>query len=332
MSDSLGQFATADRSLDIVHLQSPFVRVAIVPAAAGKIIELIDRRSGRNWLWSNPDLPVARAARDATYESELDSGGWDEVLLSVKPALIQVSAERLVSIPDHGDLLSCEWQLSDLQLAANQDATCTMAANGIAANYRFERRLRLPQDEAAIDINYKLRNDGDAPLPWFWCAHPLFAIEPDARIEIDGRPLLRVEDVATRELCGPNSQQRWPELLLKNGSRVDLSQSFADDGTQLATATKLFVQNSGAGCASVVQGGARLNLIFDAAVLPWLGLWINSGAWSGCGSEPYFNLGMEPATTPYDCVNEAAENNALLWLQPGEERQWSLRVELQEQA
>ena len=51
--------------------------------------------------------------------------------------------------------------------------------------------------------------------------------------------------------------------------------------------------------------------------------------WSGCGSEPYTNLGLEPATSPYDCVNEAIENDTVPWLQPGEERRWSLKVEME---
>ena len=40
-------------------------------------------------------------------------------------------------------------------------------------------------------------------------------------------------------------------------------------------------------------------------------------------------LAVEPATTPYDCVNQAIENDAVPWLQPGGIRNWSLSVELQ---
>ena len=41
------------------------------------------------------------------------------------------------------------------------------------------------------------------------------------------------------------------------------------------------------------------------------------------------NLGFEPTTSPYDCVNKAIENDAVPWLDPGERRDWSLRVEMQ---
>ena len=77
------------------------------------------------------------------------------------------------------------------------------------------------------------------------------------------------------------------------------------------------------------DGGAQRTFRFDPAELPWRGIWINNRGWCGCGSEPYMNLGLEPATTPYDCVNQAIENDAVPWLQPGGIRNWSLSVELQ---
>jgi len=72
----------------------------------------------------------------------------------------------------------------------------------------------------------------------------------------------------------------------------------------------------------------RLSISFDPDELPWLGMWINNRGWSGCGPEPYCNLGIEPATSPYDCVGEAIRNDAVGWLRPGEVRNWSLLVEL----
>jgi hypothetical protein len=118
-------------------------------------------------------------------------------------------------------------------------------------------------------------------------------------------------------------------LLLDDGDAVDLSQSFTNDGARRAFASKIFVRSPEPGIASVVQGGARLTFHFDAREVPWLGLWINNGAWSGCGSAPYTNIGIEPATVPYDCVNEGIDNDAVSWLAPGEQRHWSMRVELQ---
>ncbi len=158
----------------------------------------------------------------------------------------------------------------------------------------------------------------------------MLAIEPDSVIDIAGNMPLRVDDAETRACSSEEIEQRWPNLVLRDGVSHDLSQRFASNVKPRAFASKIFVRSPDNGSASVLlTDGSRLTFRFDPEELPWLGLWINNGAWSGCGSEPYTNLGIEPATSPYDCVNEAIDNNAVPWLRPGEERRWSLKVEIE---
>lgn len=324
------QYELSPDGLDAVRLQNDRVDLVIVPQAGGKIIDLIDRRSGRDWLWKNPHIPVSVANRDDNFDKEQDSGGWDEVLLSVKPGRIRTASEHIAAVPDHGDLLAGDWTIEKLLVDANSDLFCDMIATGTAARYRFERRIRIPADSSVVEVSYCLRNDGDAALPSYWCAHPLLAVEPDTVIEIAGNMPFRVDDAKTRACSAAYSEQRWPNLLLRNGESFDLSRSFGSNGVRRAFASKIFVRSPEQGSASVsLKDGSKLTFHFDASELPWLGLWINNGGWSGCGSEPYTNLGIEPATSPYDCVNQAIENDAVPWLQPGDERSWSLKVELQ---
>ena len=316
-------------SLDVIRLQNDRVDLAIVPQAGGKILDLIDRRSGRNWLWKNPHIPISIAERHSDFGKEQDSGGWDEVLLSVKPGRIRTASEHVAAIPDHGDLLACDWTVEKLQLDANNDLICDMVATGSAAPYRFERRIRIPDNRAVVEMSYLLSNEGDEALPSYWCAHPLLTIEPDSIIDIAGNTPLRIEDAETRACSAAETEQRWPNLMLRDGKTHDLSRSFASNGTRRTFASKIFVRSPDDGSASVsLKDGSRLTFRFDPEELPWLGLWINNGGWSGCGSEPYTNLGIEPTTSPYDCVNEAIENDAVPWLQPREQRRWSLKLEM----
>jgi galactose mutarotase-like enzyme len=320
---------TSPGGLDTVLLQSDLVSLTLVPAAGGKIIELTDRRSGRNWLWRNPEIALRKPDRNADYAQELDSGGWDEVLLSVKPGRIRKLAEHMQPIPDHGDLLSCDWSVDELKNGAGRNLECTMSARGQSAPYYFQRRIRIAKCLATVEFDYRLVNDGDRPLPWYWCAHPLLAVEPETVIDIADNAPMRIEDSATRAVAAADSDQFWPGLQLRDGSSIDLSQSFAPNGRKQGIAHKLFVAAPESGDVTVkLATGEKLTMRTDVQNLPWFGLWINNAAWSGCGSKPYTNLGIEPATTPFDCINEAIENNAVDWLQPGEDRSWSLAVEL----
>ena len=320
----------SDNGLDIIRLQNDCVDLAIVPAVGGKILELIDRRSGRNWLWRNQHIPLARASRNADFNCDQDSGGWDEVLLSIRPGKIRSASDQFAAIPDHGDVIGCEWSVEKLRVTPAGDVVCEMTALGTSAPYRFRRRIRLPNGEPIVEFHYSLSNDGDDPLPCYWCAHALLAVEPDASIEIDGSPPLRVDDTTTQEYTDANSEQYWPNLLLRDGKSLDLSRSFPINDARRSFASKIFVRSPASGVASVLLGkkGAQLTFRFDPVELPLIGLWINNQAWSGCGSDPYMNLGFEPATSPYDCVNQAIENGAVPWLEAGAERRWSLSVEL----
>ena len=318
-----------DGGLELIRLQNDCVGLAVAAATGGKILELIDRRSGRNWLWKNPHIPLSLAQRGADFAREQDSGGWDEVLLSVKPGKVRALSDKVATIPDHGDLIGSEWSVDELQVTDAGDVVCVMSVLGNSAAYRFERQIRLPHAKASVEIRYRFRNDSDESLPWFWCAHPLLAVEPDARIEIDGKLQLRVDDLATQDLVDGDSEQHWPNLSMRDGSSLDLSRCFRVNGAQ-QLASKLFVRSPNSGVASLSLADGRSQLIFryDPDELPWMGLWINNAAWSGVGSEPYTNLGLEPSTTPYDCVNQAIENEAVPWLEAGGERTWSLAVEL----
>lgn len=58
--------------LDAIRLQNDRLNLAIVPQAGGKIIDLIDRCSGRNWLWKNPHIPVAVVELSYCLRNESD--------------------------------------------------------------------------------------------------------------------------------------------------------------------------------------------------------------------------------------------------------------------
>ena len=121
---------------------------------------------------------------------------------------------------------------------------------------------------------------------------------------------LRVEDAPAQTGRGDCSTQRWPELQLEGGDSVNLAESFGIKGAARRFAKKLFVRSPDSGSVEVRLNDPREQLVmtFDPDELPWVGLWINNRGWSGCGSEPYLNLGLEPSMTPYDSVSEAIAN------------------------
>jgi len=309
-----------------ISLQSDFMSVSVLPAAGGNIAAIVDRRSGRNWLWSNPHIPITAPRTGQNYGRDLDSGGWDEILLSIAPDALELPAQRTRQIADHGDLVRQQWSVID---SASSLPHCELRVSGQLLKYDFRRAIELDRDEPQMYVRYALTNHEEFAWPWYWCAHALIDVQPGMQIELPAAQPFRV-DHAEDDLNLEERTRRWPDLDLADDITVDLSNSFPSGNADRNFASKIFVESPANGSVLVTAPGKTesLTMLFDRRELPWLGLWINNKGWSGCDSEPHLNLGLEPGTTPYDSVVEAVDHDAIAWLRPGETRNWSLIVKL----
>jgi galactose mutarotase-like enzyme len=313
-----------------VRLQNERMSVSLLPEAGGKIAELIDRRTGRNWLWQNPHLPVRRPVYGSDYGSELDSGGWDEILFSTGPCEVGLPDGTRHRIPDHGDLVGQIWDVEEAAVLESGQAICRLTATGRVFDYRWRRVAMLDAQRPVLTLEYSLENTGDSAWPWAWCAHPLIAVERGMQIELSAGRKFRVADSKRLNLDQPVSQFAWPRLPLCDGSEVDLAASFDSGAEPDRFAAKLFAQSASPGAVSVSSenGTERFTMRYDERRIPWLGLWINNRAWSGCGSQPHLNLGLEPSTSPCESLTEAIAEGWTELLEPGKIRTWSLSVEV----
>lgn len=316
--------------LRAVRLQNERMSVSLLPEAAGKIAELIDRRSGRNWLWQNPHLPIRRPVYGSDYGSELDSGGWDEILFSTSPCDVGLPDGTQYSIPDHGDLVGQMWKVEESAVLESGNAVCHLTTAGRVFDFRWSRVAILDAERPLLTLEYSLENTGNPPWPWAWCAHPLIAVERGMRIELPAGQEFRVADSMQLNFNPSDRKFAWPRLPLRDGGEIDLSASFGSRSEPDRFAAKLFVRSASPGTASIsaANGTERLKIRYDERQLPWLGLWINNRAWSGCGSQPHLNLGLEPSTSPCESLTESIAEGWTEQLEPGKIRTWSLSIEV----
>jgi galactose mutarotase-like enzyme len=309
----------------VILLNNDTMAATILPAAGGNISEIIDLRTGRNWLWQNPHIPISNQRCGENYGRELDSGGWDEVLLSITPEQIDIPDERRLFIKDHGDLVRQQWAAEKIKDQRGNDC-CVMSVAGSTLAYDFHRVVTLHRERPQLDIAYAVSNNESFSWPWYWCAHVLLNVQPNLKINLPRDLPFRLDKPSHVE----HRFQEWPMLELANQEVVDLSDSFTVNAKLREFSSKIFARapQSGSVDITIPNSDERLTMRFDPEVLPWLGLWINNRGWSGCGSEPYQNLGIEPSTVPYDSVSTAIDRGEITWLKPGETRQWSVSVEL----
>ncbi len=310
---------------DVIYLSNDMMGVTILPSAGGNIPAITDLRTGRNWLWQNPHIPIGDCREGSDYGRDLDSGGWDEVLLSISPDQINIPDEGVRDIEDHGDLVRQQWSAEKITDQFGNDC-CAMSVSGRAFACDFRKVVTLHRERARMDIAYALNNREDFSWPWYWCAHVLLDALPDTQIELPADIAFRVDDASEFD----RAWGRWPMLETDGEEAFDLSNAFPTNGESREFSSKIFTEAPQPGRVEIVipRSNERLTMHFDPELVPWLGLWFNNRGWSGCGSEPYKNLGIEPSTTPFDSVSAAIKNGGITWLKPGETRQWSISVEL----
>ena len=313
-----------------ITIANDAMRVVVAPTLGGKILSLQSRRTGREWLWSNPHLTLRSIPKEPSDFGQYDFGGWDEIFPSVAPCSARESAWGSRQITDHGLLWHRPWSCVDAtesKASGHKGDAVALCVDDPTLPFRFERSLTLSPGTGPLIVEYILTNQGDSSLPYIWAAHPLVAVAAGMTIDLPVGTHMAVSGCVGFEMPSRETTFIWPVLELKDGKSIDFSQ--VPDATA-AIAAKLFTGRLVEGWVQVINENANesLRMSFDANVIPHVGMWANYSAWSGVGTEPYFNCGIEPTTSPTDNLSCAilASQNAML--PPSEARRWHLIVEL----
>ncbi|MBO9539242.1 hypothetical protein J7643_01465 [bacterium] len=308
--------------LSSIRLDSAALSLTVIPEAGGKIARLEDRRTGRDWLWHNPLLPVRVPTYGASYVRDHDSGGFDECFPAIAEGPFPDAPWQGVAIPDHGELWGLGWECEQ-----EGPLSLRMGVDGVRFPYRFERRLILDPKEAVLRLDYRVINRAPFPFPFIWSSHPLLAISPGMRLLVPDETSLRVFGASESGLGERGTPMRWPFL-----QHLDLSTM---PGPEAGYAVKLFGQAPARGWVGLHDPKTRTTLRFeyDPQSITHLGLWLNMGGWSPFEDQaPYFNLGLEPCIGAGDdlelAVRQYREHGVI---PPMGERAWSMTLRLVEE-
>lgn len=294
------------------------MQVTYMPQLGGKISQITDKRSGRNWLWRHPRMPYQFNDPQVDYVTHADSGGWDECFPTVGRCRYPNAPWQGVALADHGELWSQEPE-SHLTQTADGVRIYTQW-RGMALPYTFARTIHIGAD-AAMTMEYQVHNTGAAPLQWIWCAHPLFAIAPGMALETPvGTRFFRLAGDTQLVVEEPHAIQATPTQQL-NLTHLPLINA--------GYGVKLYSETLPQGVVSLQAHDGAIDMTWDVAQVPQLAIWCNAGAWSADGGQPYYNMGIEPAIGVYDRLDDAiAHTQSHASLVPGQQRSWRLHVTL----
>lgn len=297
-----------------LSLENDLLKVQILPEFGGKIVSLRSVRTGEEFLLP-PINGYARVSSLAEFSAS-DGGGFDECLPSVA-ACESIAGES--PIPDHGDLWQIPWHVD------SAEGTIVLHAESTSRPLRLTRRATL--EDATLVLEYDLFNFSDTPTIWLWSAHPLLRVTAGDRIVLpDG-----IEDVAVEYSAGGffarGASIPWPIAMSLSGITTDLSTVSETDGK---TAHKLFARLGGSGWGALYRRefGQGLVVKFDPNALPFLGMWICSGAWPSFGEARQYTVALEPTTSDGDSLESAMRNGTSRTLNAREHSYWRLEFQL----
>jgi len=299
---------SSEQGFTVKGLRSARAELLMVPELGGRIISLKGLKSGREWLWhqARPDWLWANQPGDNFGLST--QAGIDECIPTVASC-----QWRGRDLPDHGEVWYQDWKLDPEALARQElKATVPLTVSPLV----FSRTIRVVEDGAFV-FDYSVQNTGSEEEPYIWCFHPLKNIEPGDRLELPA-------EVTSLRLNGGlgapiefGDVWAYPEPF--PGIRLDECLVPGMPGG----CVKGFAGPLKTGRAALVNDrtGDRLELSWDASLIPYLGLWLNRGL---CD---YHHVALEPTSGAPDSLGDAVGKwRQCSVVQPGQTARWSITL------
>jgi galactose mutarotase-like enzyme len=183
----------------MIRLRSHDWELEVRPERGGRITSL--RLDGNELL----DQGIGVDQPTAAGFVEGGAWGWDEMVPTV---------EATGSLPDHGEAWRVPWSVE-----SSSESECVMRAEGRVLPWRLERGIEVG---SAVRVSYVLSNGGPAPIPAYWCAHPLFRYEAGMEIDVGAR-LMDFAEGKSGKFFLPRGEIDRAVLRWRSGMGVEMS-------------------------------------------------------------------------------------------------------------
>lgn len=291
-----------------IVLRNAAVELAVLPGFGARVIRLLDRRSGRDWM--APGGSSTQTGEDARY-GVAEAVGWDECFPTVSPC----DARGTVwgrALRDHGDL----WGRG---FAVVEEGAAHVVLERATPEFRFRRGLRL--EGAGVLADYRVENLTAQPMPYLWALHGLLAVRPGERIVLPGIERVNITALLKGGQALAPQPSAWPGGTNPAGLPLDQVHPAAS-----TLAAKLFAAVPSEARARVGGAEGWLELAWPGRETGHLGIWMTYGGWPAPGG--VHQLALEPTSASAEDLAEAVALLQAPPLAPGAAREWQIRLTL----
>jgi hypothetical protein len=294
--------------MSAIRLQNELLDVSVLPGVGAKIYDLIERRTGHNFLWHNPRITPQPYPIEANFDNYW-CGGWDDGFPTC-----EACTHNGEQYPNLGELRSLHWTV-EAQDTSAEESSVTLSAFGPISPIKAQKRISL--QKLSLEVEFKIEHQGFLPLDYLWGTHPAYAVEPGCVIHIPARTGI-VGQANDPSLGQPGQKYLWP-FLKTVGRSTDMS-TLQPKGPYSAGH---YATDLAAGWYAIEYPRLGIGLLFEFPLdlSPYLWLWLSYGGWRG-----YYLAVVEPWTSYPVTLSDAVASRTHRVLKPGEQIVFKTRV------
>lgn len=306
---------TVYKGLDAWTLENDALRLTFLPGYACKMASLINKKTGREWLFQSNNDTLRVPEYGASF-AEYDSSGFDEVFPSIDACPYPDGSWHGMPIPDHGEVWAMPWE----SIHSPDDLAAKAIVQSQTLPYVFSKNIMLRNNEVLFE--YRVENTSDEDFKFIWTPHCLLACSPATRLLIPENltEVMTVEHSSKR--LGPwGTRHAYPQTTDIRGLKMDLA---ATEPRTVRNCEKFyFTQPNTAGWCGIehTDTGEKLIYTYDADKVPYLGVWKTQGGYRGD-----YNLALEPCTGVYDDLYVASKIRRVAVVGPKSTYEWTFKM------
>jgi galactose mutarotase-like enzyme len=308
-------------SLDAVVLDNRSLRLTVVPELGGRIVSLVRKKTGHEYLLQPSDQERAYRPRSYGHKFEdYEPCGFDECLPTVAECLYPEESFLQNHLPDHGDV----WCLPSSIETVAEKIRLTTSLRSLPLRFTKEVQLR----ENTVRIDYEATNLSHSTVKFLWSAHPLLTVEAGAEIILP-REVKDVEVSWSKDERLGKSGDRctWPKAIECSGRMVEINRIVSPTA---GTSEKLFTAPLSEGFCGMFlpRENESITFRFDPRLVPYVGIWICQGGWPIARADKQFTVALEPCNGRPDSLEEAIGRNECPTVAAYGTMRWWMEIEV----
>jgi hypothetical protein len=280
--------------LRAIEMANDHISLTTIPLLGGKIVTLINKKSGFNFIYKNKNVKNHLWAYDSDF-SKSNASGIDECFPTVAPSEYREFPWNNIKIPDHGEIWTQELK------TLTKDSVLDQTVHGVRFPYVFNRKIKI--DNNKIYFTYNIINLGSHDFKYIWSFHPILKLLPGTRINVNENPDMYIDFSTNSRFDLKIKKYKWPVAFDNSGSEIDFS---VINDVDSGNAEKIYLDRIISGKVDLIypEQNEKMSFKFNSTVLKHCGIWINRKGWPIDGYK-LDSLAIEPC----NCLSDRYEDS-----------------------